>query len=202
MSSSEHSSEPPGSADWFLNRQRSVAFDRRGLIAFAAELRRGLAGGREFAVCIASDAALRQVNLRFRGTPEVTDVLSFPEGEGSHLGGILISAPQAQRQARELGHSVDAELKILLLHGVLHLLGYDHERDDGRMRRLESQWRRRLQLPSGLIERAKNDRVGQRARAERRGDVDRLAKARRRAGASGKRGEEGSRRRGAPRKKR
>ena len=161
MSSSEHSSEPPDSADWFSNRQRSVSFDRRELIAFVAGLRRKLAGGREFAVCIASDAALRQANGRFRGRPEVTDVLSFPEGEGPDLGSILISAPQARRQARELGHPVDAELKILVLHGLLHLLGYDHERDTGKMKSEESLWRRRLQLPSGLIERAQGKRGGE-----------------------------------------
>jgi probable rRNA maturation factor len=168
MSPSEHSSEPPRSADWFLNRQRCVQFDRRGLIAFASGLRRELAGGREFAVCVASDAALRRANLEFRGKAEVTDVLSFPECEGPDLGGVLISAPQARRQARELGHSFDAELQILVLHGLLHLLGYDHERDGGKMRRLESRWRRRLQLPSSLIERAQEKRGGQTATVAKR----------------------------------
>lgn len=171
MPPSEHSSEPPSSADWFSNRQRSVRFDRREVIAFAAGLRRKLAGGREFAVCVATDAALRRANLEFRGRPEVTDVLSFPESEGPDLGSILISGPQARRQARELGHSVDAELKILVLHGLLHLLGYDHERDDGKMKRVESLWRRRLQLPSGLIERAQGKRGSEGATpaSERRG---------------------------------
>jgi probable rRNA maturation factor len=125
------------------------------VIRFAAGLRRRLAGSREFAVCIASDAALRLANRRYRGTNHSTDVLSFPEGGGARLGDILISAPRAQRQARRLGHSVDEEIKILLLHGLLHLLGHDHERDGGRMRRLEQNWRRRLGLPAGLIERAK-----------------------------------------------
>jgi probable rRNA maturation factor len=154
MSSSEPSSEPPGSADWFINRQRSVSFDSRALIVFASELRRRLAFGREFAICITSDAAMRAANAQFRGKREVTDVLSFPENEGSELGSVLISAPQARRQAHELGHTVDEELKILLLHALLHLLGYDHERDRGEMMRLELLWRRKLRLPSGLIERA------------------------------------------------
>ena len=142
-------------ADWFVNRQRSVRFDRRTLEEFGAELRRKVAGGREFAVCLASDQAVCRANLRFRGKNQVTDVLSFPDGEGLHLGDILISAPQARRQAKRLGHSVNQELRILLLHGLLHLLGYDHERDHGRMRRLEQSWRRRFGLPAGLIERAR-----------------------------------------------
>ncbi len=140
-------------ADWIVNRQRLVRFDRRGLEEFGAELRRQVAGGREFALCLASDRALRQANHRFRGENQATDVLSFPHGDGLHLGDILISAQQACRQARRLGHSVDQELRILLLHGVLHLLGHDHERDRGRMRRLERTWRRRFRLPAGLIER-------------------------------------------------
>jgi probable rRNA maturation factor len=83
-------------------------------------------------------------------------VLSFPAGDGSHLGDILISAPQARRQARRFRHSVEQELEILLLHGVLHLLGHDHEHDRGRMQRLERNWRRRLGLPGGLIERSRS----------------------------------------------
>lgn len=142
-------------ADWFVNRQRSVRFDRRSLEEFGAELRRRVAGGREFAVCLASDQAVRRANLRFRGKNEATDVLSFPDSEGLHLGDILISAPRASRQARRLGHSVNQELRILLLHGLLHLLGCDHESDRGRMRRLEQTWRRRFRLPAGLIERAR-----------------------------------------------
>lgn len=142
------------SADWLANRQRAVRLDRRGLERFAAQLRRRLAGGREFGVRIASDDALRRANLRFLGKNCATDVLSFPGGDSLYLGDILISAQRARRQARRLGHSVEEELKILLLHGLLHLLGHDHERDRGRMQRLEQSWRRRLALPAGLLERA------------------------------------------------
>ena len=145
-------SEPP---DWFTNRQRSVRFDQARLLRFAATLRRRLGRGREFAVCIASDEVLRRANARFRGKRATTDVLSFPDHEGNRLGDILISAGRARTQARLLRHSVDEELRILLLHGMLHLLGYDHERDRGDMRRLEQVWRRRLRLPAGLIERAR-----------------------------------------------
>jgi probable rRNA maturation factor len=107
-------------------------------------------------VCIASDAAIRKVNHEFLGKNYATDVLSFPmggEGDQPYLGDILISAQQAKRQAQRLGHSVEDELKILLLHGVLHLLGHDHERDNGAMSRLERRWRRQFGLPAGLIER-------------------------------------------------
>jgi probable rRNA maturation factor len=145
-------SDPP---DWFSNRQRSVEFDGRGLVRFVSDLRRRLAHDREFAVCVASEAAMRRANLQFRGENHATDVLSFPDGDAGHLGDLLICARQAARQAQRLGHSVDAELKILVLHGVLHLLGHDHERDRGAMRRLESHWRRRLGLPAALIERSR-----------------------------------------------
>ena len=148
-------SDPP---DWFSNRQRSVVFDARGLVRFASDVRRRLARGREFAVCVASEAAMRRANLQFRGQNHATDVLSFPDGDAGHLGDLLICARQAARQAGRLGHSVDAELQILVLHGVLHLLGHDHERDRGAMRRLESRWRRTLGLPAALIERARSRR--------------------------------------------
>ncbi len=136
-----------------MNRQRLVRFDEPEVARFASRLRRRLAGGREFGLSIASEAAVRRANRRFRGQDRATDVLSFPDGEAGHLGDILISAPQARRQARRLGHSLEAELKVLVLHGLLHLLGHDHERDGGRMERLEQAWRRRLGLPAGLIER-------------------------------------------------
>ncbi len=146
-------SDPP---DWFLNRQRSVSFDQGEIVRFAAALRRRLAGGREFAVCIASDDTVRRANRQFRGHGASTDVLSFPDDEGFRLGGLLISAPRAHRQAQRLGHSIESELKILLLHGLLHLIGHDHEHDQGQMRRLEREWRRRLHLPAGLIERSES----------------------------------------------
>jgi probable rRNA maturation factor len=144
------------SVDWFSNAQKSVRFDRRALIRFGSELRRRLAGGREFGVRVASDDALRRANRRFRGNDQTADVLSFRDDEGVYLGDILISADRARAQARRLGHSVDEEMQILLLHGVLHLLGHDHERDNGSMARLERSWRRRLGLPIGLIERARS----------------------------------------------
>lgn len=85
--------------------------------------------------------------------PSATDVLSFPDGENGRLGDILISAQRAQRQAEDYGHSVEEEIKILVLHGLLHLLGYDHERDQGKMKRAEMRWRLKLGLDAALIER-------------------------------------------------
>lgn len=87
------------------------------------------------------DREMRRVNRQFRGKDATTDVLSFP-GEAGHLGDILISVPTARRQAEAAGHEVGRELRVLLLHGVLHCLGYDHETDQGQMERLERRLRR------------------------------------------------------------
>ena len=93
-------------------------------------------------VRFAGDRELRRVNRQYRGKDRPTDVLSFP-GEEGHLGDILISVPAARRQAESVGCSVERELFVLLLHGVLHCLGYDHETDQGEMERLERRLRRR-----------------------------------------------------------
>ncbi len=122
--------------------------------AFLAEVDRTLTHGRELAVLVASDDAVREANLRYRGVKGSTDVLSFPDGEDGRLGDILISARRAQEQASEAGHSTDDEVKVLILHGVLHLLGWDHETDDGEMRAEEERLRLELGLRPGLIERA------------------------------------------------
>lgn len=104
-------------------------------------------------VAIVSDARVRLLNRRFRRKDRPTDVLSFPAGERGRLGDILIAAGIARRQARDAGHSFGTELRVLALHGLLHLLGYDHEHDAGRMARLEARLRARGGLPEGLIER-------------------------------------------------
>jgi probable rRNA maturation factor len=94
--------------------------------------------------------------LQFRGKDYATDVLSFPSGRALPLGDLAISAARARAQAREFGHTTEDELRILMLHGVLHLLGMDHETDGGRIARAEGRWRRALGLPNGLIERAQS----------------------------------------------
>ncbi len=157
MAVSSHDSGESDPASWLLNRQRAVRVDLPRLRHFAALLRRRVAAGREFAVAIDSDAAVRHANRRYRGRDRVTDVLAFPDA-GRRLGDILIAASRARRQARFLGHPLERELQVLMLHGLLHLLGYDHERDRGRMLRAERNWRRRLRLPVGLIERSRRTR--------------------------------------------
>ena len=126
----------------------------------------------EVTVAIVADAKMRALNRRFRRKDKVTDVLSFPEkGSGAFftragrkrhptpfpapfLGEIVIARGVAARQARVLGHPVRLELRILALHGLLHLLGYDHEADKGQMARVEARLRRRAGLPVGLIARS------------------------------------------------
>jgi probable rRNA maturation factor len=106
-------------------------------------------------VAVTSDARVRALNRRFRGKDHATDVLSFPSGEPATLGDVVIASGVAARQAVRAGHSVQAEFRVLALHGLLHLLGYDHEQDDGRMARLERRLRRRGGLGEGLIERGR-----------------------------------------------
>jgi probable rRNA maturation factor len=108
---------------------------------------------------LTTDAAIRRMNRQFRGLNKATDVLSFPaEGFGAEgvAGDLAISVPTALAQARAQGHSLSAEVKVLILHGLLHLAGYDHETDAGRMARRERLLRGQLGLPQGLIERAEN----------------------------------------------
>ena len=107
-------------------------------------------------VLVTGSRELRSLNRRFRGKDRPTDVLSFPPMAGladGIAGDIAISAEIAARNARALGHSSEQEIKILALHGVLHLAGYDHESDEGEMARKERRLRQSLGLPAGLIER-------------------------------------------------
>lgn len=87
---------------------------------------------------------MRSLNHRYRRVDRSTDVLAFPAGEGGVLGDIVVSVPYAARQARQRGEPVSREMDRLLVHGYLHLLGYDHETDDGEMEALEARLRRRL----------------------------------------------------------
>ncbi len=105
-------------------------------------------------VAVMSDRRVRTLNARFRGIDHATDVLSFPADEPGRLGDIVIAPGGGGRQARAAGHAGGTELRVLALHGLLHLLGYDHEQDDGRMARTEARLRRRAGLREGLIERA------------------------------------------------
>jgi probable rRNA maturation factor len=108
-------------------------------------------------VAVVSDMRVRALNREYRKKDTPTDVLSFPAADvtGDFLGDVVIAGGVARRQAREAGHSLQTELRILALHGLLHLLGYDHEQDDGQMERLERRLRRHGGLREGLIERAR-----------------------------------------------
>jgi probable rRNA maturation factor len=113
-------------------------------------------------VALVSDQRVRALNRTYRHKDYATDVLSFPNaaspqhlGPSPYLGDIVIARGVAKRQAREAQHSEQTELRVLALHGLLHLLGYDHERDDGRMLRTERRLRRKGGLREGLIERAR-----------------------------------------------
>jgi probable rRNA maturation factor len=106
-------------------------------------------------VLLTTDASIRRLNRQFRGKNKATDVLSFPAASmaGDEAGDVAISVQTALRQGIACGHSLSVELKVLILHGLLHLAGYDHETDEGQMAKRERALRAKLRLPLGLIER-------------------------------------------------
>jgi probable rRNA maturation factor len=124
----------------------------KALERFVVQAQRAAGVAGEVDVLITSSAQIRRLNRRFRRQNKVTDVLSFPSADGG-AGDIAISAEVGARNARRLGHSVADELKILILHGLLHLAGYDHESDSGEMAREEARLRFAFGLPTTLIER-------------------------------------------------
>lgn len=126
----------------------------RPLALFAGRARRAIGLEGELSIRITSSRQMRQLNRRFRRKDKPTDVLSFPSATPELAGDVAISAEIAAANAAELGHSLDTELKILILHGLLHLAGYDHESDNGNMRAKEAKLRREFRLPVGLIERS------------------------------------------------
>ena len=142
-------------------RRKPATLDYTSLQTFAEVLRKRVARQRDFHCLITNDTELQSLNAQFRGKDYATDVLSFPSGERAEgpsadegfLGDIAISLQRARAQAREWRHSVEEEIRILMLHGVLHLLGMDHESDAGEMKRTEMRWRKKLGLPASLIER-------------------------------------------------
>jgi probable rRNA maturation factor len=155
--------EPPRGMEAEKYPWRKLGLSAAGLSRFlhAAQRAAGLDG--EVQVLLAGDSTLRRLNRTFRGRNKATDVLSFPAGassvffgepDGPQLAGDLaISLETAARQAAQFGHSLRDEVRVLLLHGVLHLAGFDHETDAGEMEALEAEFRRKLRLESGLIAR-------------------------------------------------
>ncbi|HEV2021731.1 MAG TPA: rRNA maturation RNase YbeY [Terriglobales bacterium] len=131
---------------------RGVSAAALSRFAGRAQRAAGLRG--RVSILVTGSAELRRLNRRYRRADQPTDVLSFPTRGNGMAGDIAISAEVAAGNARRFGHSAAAEVKILILHGLLHLAGLDHERDRGQMSRREEKLRRRLGLPASLIQRS------------------------------------------------
>ncbi len=134
-----------------------MAADRPGLTRFLRRARERVGLEGEVDVLLTSDVEIKRLNRTFRKKNKATDVLSFPAPEeifAEHAGDLAISLETAARQAESFGHSLNDEVRILLLHGLLHLAGMDHEADAGEMAEREAELRQALKLRNGLIERA------------------------------------------------
>jgi probable rRNA maturation factor len=129
----------------FFDRQRRRRVSHARIERLLLRAARALEVSGEVAILLTGDRRIRALNARFRHKDEPTDVLSFPGPGGAEgLGDVVISVETAERNARRFGRSLAAELDVLALHGFLHVLGHDHETDDGEMDRLERRLRRRL----------------------------------------------------------
>jgi probable rRNA maturation factor len=147
--------EPPST------RSNSTPLAKPGLTRFLRRARQAVGLEGEVDVLLTSDEEIRRLNRTFRKKNKATDVLSFPAPEeisAEHAGDLAISLDTAAKQAESFGHSLGAEVRILLLHGLLHLAGMDHEVDSGEMALREGELRRELKLPTTLIERASQTR--------------------------------------------
>jgi probable rRNA maturation factor len=144
-----------------------VGLNEGSLGRFVLRARRAVGLRDQVNVLVTGSAAVRRLNLRFRSQDKATDVLSFPSTSrisqsrmaAKLAGDVAISADIAWKNSLQLGHSAAEEIKILALHGILHLAGFDHERDNGEMARKEAKLRRALSLPAALIERANSERA-------------------------------------------
>jgi len=133
---------------------RLSAQEKRVLKAFAQNLAERITNGYTFTCLLTNDKELRRLNGEFLGHDYATDVLSFPAASGTGIGEMAISVERAAAQALAFGHSVVEEIRLLMLHGALHLTGHDHEIDRGEMKRTEQKWRAEFALPQTLIARA------------------------------------------------
>ena len=135
-----------------VNNQRKIKIDREIFQTFADNVSKRISEieGKDFTIAFVSDKKMRELNKNFRAKSSTTDVLSFPfeadefDAEDNNLGDIAISLEQAERQARENNLDFEAEIKQLILHGILHLCGYDHETDGGEMNMRELELRDKL----------------------------------------------------------
>jgi probable rRNA maturation factor len=182
-----------GDLDLVILHRRVAALSSAALERFVLRARRaaGLRGTAD--VLVTSSVAMRSLNRQFRGKNKATDVLSFPADfafkngqKTTHAGEIAVSAEIAAQNAARLGHSTAQEVKILALHGILHLAGFDHERDNGEMARKEMKLRQALRLPIGLLQRNEADQpepetTGRGRGATRHGSGKRISAIRRSA---------------------
>ena len=137
-----------------VNLQRKIKIQSAAFTPFAVLLRSGIeeVNGRDFSVAFVSDKRMTELNKFFRGKDSTTDVLSFPhepdefDKDDPNLGDIVVSVEQAGRQAKENKLTLEDEIKQLILHGVLHLCGYDHETDSGEMNKRELELRKKLKI--------------------------------------------------------
>ena len=134
-----------------VNRQRKKKIEPEAWTTVASEMLKAIGKPQSSAtVAFVSDTKIRELNRRFRGIDSATDVLSFPDAvaerqrQGQNLGDIAVSVERADLQAKENGLRFDEEISQLILHGLLHLCGYDHETDNGEMNRLELRLRKKL----------------------------------------------------------
>ena len=149
--------EPPRGVPADVEPWTALGLSRSGLARFLHAAQRAARLKGVVDVLLADDRTLRRLNREFRRKDKATDVLSFPAAKdvrGELAGDLAISLETAARQAREHGHSLRDEVRVLLLHGLLHLRGMDHETDRGEMAAREAELRKRLRLKSGLIARA------------------------------------------------
>ena len=147
-----------------MDDQAASGLDVKALDRFLRDGARALGVKGTIAARLMDDAAIRQLNRDFRHKDAPTDVLSFPGSPvpgqtRPHLGDLAVSVDTARRQAAAQGHDLDTEVRILLLHGLLHLAGFDHETDDGQMQARERELRQKLGLPEGLIERSARRKI-------------------------------------------
>jgi probable rRNA maturation factor len=149
-----------------IDHPAASELSKSGLTRFLNRAQEAVGLHGEVDVLLADDATLRRLNKTFRGKHKATDVLSFPAAENphGHGGDLAISLDTAARQAAAFGHTLRDEVRILLLHGLLHLSGLDHEVDNGEMAARESELRRELRLPVTLIERVAPSKPGAKRR--------------------------------------
>lgn len=170
--------------------RKSKTTSARALSLFATKAQRALGLSGEVNIYITSSREMQDLNRRYRRKNEPTDVLSFPSGVPGVGGDIAISLEIAAANAAEIGHTLATEVKVLILHGLLHLAGFDHEKDGGEMLARETAMRREFGLPVGLIERtqavaAKTAELSRKPKAApKRAAVAQSATARKKAGNS------------------